>query len=537
VPGSGSPGARLRRLLAGPGCSYLLESHNAVSARIAEEAGAPGLWASSLTLSCSLGLRDNSEITMTQALEILESITTAVGIPVLFDGDTGYGEFSHFQQLVRKLTARGVAGVCIEDKVFPKRNSFLQSEEQQLAPLDEYCGKLRAGRDASRDRDFVIVARTEALVTGLGLDVALQRAERYLEAGADAILVHSKAGTAAEVLEFARRWQRRAPLIAVPTTYYSTPIEAFADAGIPLVIWANHMLRAAVEAMQRIAARIAATGSAREVEELITPMREIFRLQDAHGLAEMERRYAKAGGPRAVILAASRGDGLESLTRDRPKCMIPVGGVPVLDKLLQHLRGEGVRDIAVVRGYRREAVDAAGVTFHDNLRFEETGELGSLAVARGALTGELVVVYGDVLFKRYILHALLSSDAPITVVVDGSRSFVGSGKPADRVRVSAPPPRHYDETRHRLLAIGEAVPEAEADGEWIGLLRARGRGSEALARALDELLARPGGERLAMDALLQRVLEAGDVEVEVLYIQRDWADIDGVADVAQDAVR
>jgi phosphoenolpyruvate phosphomutase len=523
--------------MAGPGCGWLLEAHNAVSARIAEEAGAPGLWASSLTMSCSLGLRDNSEMTMTQALEILEAITASVSIPVLFDGDTGYGELSHFQLLVRKLEARGVAGVCIEDKLFPKRNSFLQSEAQALLPVDEFCAKLRAGADARRDSDFVIVARTEALVTGQGMEQALGRAERYAAAGADAILVHSKATSPTEVLEFARRFEGRKPLVAVPTTYYSTPLEAFEGAGIALVIWANHMLRASIEAMQRVAARVGASGSARHVEDLIAPVREVFRLQDAHGLEEMERRYAKAAGARAVILAASRGAGLESLTTDRPKCMIPVGGVPVLDKLLEHLRAEGVREIGVVRGYRGEAVTAAGVRFFDNPRWHETGELASLGAARDVLAGEVVIVYGDVLFKRYVLHELNSSPAPIAVVVDGSRSFVGSGKQADRVRVSAPPPRHYDETRHRLLAIGEAVGEAEADGEWIGLLRARGRGTEALLAALDALLASPGGERLAMDALLQRILDAGEVEVGVIYIERDWADIDSVADVAQDVVK
>jgi phosphoenolpyruvate phosphomutase len=529
---------QLRALLAGPRCSYLLEAHNAVSARIAEEAGAPGVWASSLTLSCSIGLPDNSEITMTQALEILESMTASVGVPILFDGDTGYGEFSHFQLLVRRLWARGVAGVCIEDKVFPKRNSFLRSEAQELATVEEFCGKLRAGCDARPCPEFVIVARTEALIAGLGMEAALGRARAYAEAGADAVLVHSKAPTATEVLEFARRWDRPVPLVCVPTTYYSTPVEAFERAGVHLVIWANHMMRAAIEAMQRVAARIAASGSAREVEELVVPVRELFRLQGVADREKAERRYALASSrTRAVILAASRGAGLDGLTADRPKCMIPVDGVPILEKLLQHLRAEGVRDITVVRGYQAEAVCPPGVRLRDNPRWAETGELGSLAVAREDLCGDVLLVYGDVLFKRYVLHELLAAEDPLTIVVDGSRFFVGSGRPVDRVRVSAPAPRHYDERRHTLLAIGQdAVPEARADGEWIGLLRARGPGAASLARALDEALAAPGGEALPVDALLGRLVAAGE-EIRVLYIQRDWADVDSLADIAQDAVR
>ena len=145
-----SPRRSLRALMTRPGGAYLLEAHNAVSARIAFEAGVPGLWASSLTLSCAQGVRDNSEMTMTEALQVLEAMTTSVPCPVLFDGDTGYGTFGHFQQLVKRLCARSVAGVAIEDKVFPKTNSFLRSEQQELAPIDEFCGKIRAGKDAQR---------------------------------------------------------------------------------------------------------------------------------------------------------------------------------------------------------------------------------------------------------------------------------------------------------------------------------------------------------------------------------------------------
>ena len=165
----------------------ILEAHNALSATIVEEAGIRGLWASSLTLSGAAGLRDNSELTMTEVLETLESITAKVEIPILFDGDTGYGQFSHFQQLVRKLCIRRVGGVCIEDKVFPKTNSFLRSEGQELAPTEEFAGKIRAGKDAQTDPEFIVAARTEALIVGLDTAAAIDRAERYVEAGADAV--------------------------------------------------------------------------------------------------------------------------------------------------------------------------------------------------------------------------------------------------------------------------------------------------------------------------------------------------------------
>lgn len=530
-PAVESPARALRRLLHAGRCSYLLEAHNALSARIAAESGAPGIWASSLTLSCSFGVPDHGELTMSQALDVLESMTSRVTVPVLFDGDTGYGHFRHFQQLVRRLERRRVAGVCIEDKAFPKQNSFLEGERQPLAPAEEFCGKLRAGLAAREDPDFVVVARTEALVAGLGLEAALERAERYVDAGADAVLVHSKAPTFAEAQAFLARFSRRVPVLCVPTTYYATPPEAFEAAGVALVVWANHLLRASIAAMRRAAERIHATGTARDVEDEVAALPDVFRLQDAQGPQDLERAYGRAPR-RAVVLAASRGDdGLAVLTRDRPKCMIPVGGEAVLDKLVRNLRHEQVLDLTVVGGYRADALPRAGVQVAVNERWETTGEVGSLAVAAERLEGDVVIAYGDVMFKRWILHELLASAAPLTVVVDGSGRIL-PGKPADRVRASAPPPACYDEREYRLEDVRPDLPADDTHGEWIGLLRAQGEGPGQLRDALRALLAEPGGERLSLDALLRRVV-AGGAPVRVLYVNGGWADIDTLVDAAR----
>jgi len=524
----------LRKLLESPRVEHILEAHNALAATIVEEAGIPGLWASSLTLSCAWGMRDNSELTMTEVLDMLESMTAKVSIPILFDGDTGYGQFSHFQQLVRRLCLRHVGGVCIEDKVFPKTNSFLRSETQVLAPIEEFCGKIRAGKDVQTDPDFVIVARTEALISGLDVAAALERAERYAEAGADAVLIHSKDRTFAPIQDFMKRWSGAVPVVCVPTTYYSTPMEAFQQAGVSLVIWANHMLRASIGAMQKVAGHISEAGTARDLEDEIVSVKEVFRLQDADGLLEGERVYLQQGSAaRAVVLAASRGDGLDELTADRPKCMIPIAGQPAIEKMLLSLRAEGIRDIAIVRGYRPEALAPAGVTFFENPRWQETGELASLAAARSDLKGEVVIAYGDVVFKRYILHELLNSDALVTVVVDGSRSFVESGRKVDRVKATGPAPSRYDESEFDLLRMSHELPDDEAHGQWIGIARARGQGTELLLDCLGELLAERGGDRLEMSALFNRLVEKQPGVVRVLYVQSDWIDINSLADVAR----
>jgi phosphoenolpyruvate phosphomutase len=533
APEPASPGLRLRSLLTAPGPSFLVEAHNALSAVIVEESGAAGIWGSSLTLSCSWGVRDENELTMSESLHILESMTDRVQVPILFDGDSGYGSLHHFRRLVRKLGRCGVAGVCVEDKLYPKRNSFLDPEQQALAPVQEFCAMLRAGKDAQRDDGFVLVARTEALVTGQGMEVALERAHRYVEAGADAILVHSKSSTFAEVAEFARRWHGAAPLVCVPTTYFGTPPEAFAAVGISLVIWANHLLRASIRAMQETAGELVARSTARGLEERLAPIREVFRLQDANAALEAEARYGQAASTSAIVLAASRGEELGELTADRPKCMIPLGGRPLLDRLLEQLRGEDVRRISVVRGYRADVVCPEGVTLYCNPRWEESGELDSLACACPSLDGSVLVAYGDVLFKRYILRELLASDAPLTIAVDAAyldRPHGPRGS-ADRVEASAPPSLCFDEEARWLVRAGPEVEEDAAHGEWLGLLFARPEGTRMIREALPCLLEGDGEDR-SMTALLNYLVECRGARVRVLFVRGDWIDVDEIADVA-----
>lgn len=197
----------LKNLLNSKGLEYLIEAHNALSAKIAENAEFKGVWASSLSISAAMGVRDNNEASWTQVLEVVEFMSDATTVPILLDGDTGYGNFNNVRRLVKKLEQRDIAGVCLEDKLFPKTNSFIKSEQQPLADVDEFCGKLKAAKDAQQDEDFCVVARTEALIAGWGLGEALKRAEAYWQAGADALLIHSKKSTADEILSFMHEWQ------------------------------------------------------------------------------------------------------------------------------------------------------------------------------------------------------------------------------------------------------------------------------------------------------------------------------------------
>jgi len=533
VPPTLSRAARLRQMLKGPGTSFIMEAHNGVSARIVQEAGFAGIWASGLALSAQFGVRDNNEASWTQVIDMLEFMSDASSLPILLDGDTGYGNFNNLRRLVQKLEQRGIAGVCIEDKQFPKTNSFINGEQQQLADIDEFCGKIKAGKDTQSDPDFSIVARVEALIAGLGMREALTRAEAYRRAGADAILIHSKRSKPDEILEFTKEWAGRAPLVIVPTKYYSTPTEVFRRAGIQLVIWANHMIRSAVPAMQAAAREVFEMQSLVGIEERIASVDEIFRLQGADEYAEAEKIYATPQGAHAVVLAASRGDNLDALTEDRPKVMLPVAGEPLLQRMVNAFRKQGVQDISVVAGYKAEAIDVAGVRVVRNAGYESSGELASLACALDRFGEDTVVSYGDLLFRRYILRDLLDTDAELTVVVDSTQTAPEA--PCDLAWADLPDERGIfgRDVSLKHVAHGLAPKDGAApSGRWIGMLRVQGAGRAHLVAALEQLRTQPDFAKLEMPDLLNALIAAGH-RVKVLYVHGHWLDVNDHSSLQQ----
>jgi phosphoenolpyruvate phosphomutase len=282
---------KFRQMLDSGELEFLMEAHDGLSAKIVEEAGFKGIWASGLCISAALGVRDNNEASWTQVLEVLEFMSDATTIPIMVDADTGYGNFNNVRRLVRKLEQRNVAAMCIEDKLFPKTNSFISGETQPMAEVAEFVGKIKAAKDTQEDPDFSVVARTESFIVGRGLSEALRRAEAYHRAGADAILMHSKISTPDQVLSFMKEWQDTCPVVIVPTMYYSAPTELFAEAGVSMVIWANQLLRSAITAMQQTAATLYRDQTLMAIEHEIASVKEVFRLQNAGELKEAELKY------------------------------------------------------------------------------------------------------------------------------------------------------------------------------------------------------------------------------------------------------
>jgi phosphoenolpyruvate phosphomutase len=535
-------GDALLPLLSGPGLVLAAGAHDALSAKIAAQAGFDAIWASGFGISAVQAVPDANILTLTETLEAVRRIVDAVDIPVVADCDNGYGNAINVMRTVAEFERAGAAGICIEDNDFPKRCSFYAGVRRDLVAVEEHARKVQAATSARQDAGFAVIARTEALIAGLGMTEALTRARAYADAGADAILIHSKASDFSELQEFSRLWDRPAPLVAVPTTYPTVGADELSAAGFRMAIFANQALRAAIVAMRETLAEIRRAGRAAPVEGRIARLEEVYALVGVPELKANEQRFLFAGreAPRAVILAAGFEPQLMPLIQDRPKAMLEVKGRTILERQVAELKACGVTDVVVVRGWQKDQIVVPGVRFADNDRYRETGEIYSLFRAERALGGAFVVLYGDIIFEPVVLEKLLRSQADVAVVVD--RSF-----PDDYRAGLASPPAPLDlvvterpaagrrfvapEGGSRVLRIGPEVRPDEAHGEFIGLALFSAAGAAALREVHAELSREraEGLERATIPQILQALIDRG-TPVTAVDIHKGWMEVDSFED-------
>jgi phosphoenolpyruvate phosphomutase len=534
-------GKALLPLLGGPEVVLAAGAHDALSAKLAEEAGFDAIWASGFGISAVQAVPDANILTLTETLDAVRRIVDAVGIPVVADCDNGYGNAINVMRTVGEFERAGAAGLCIEDNDFPKRCSFYAGVRRDLVPVEEHARKIEAATAARRAREFVVIARTEALIAGLGMEEALRRARAYAAAGADAVLVHSKATDFAELREFSRAWDGGVPLVAVPTTYPDVGTDELYASGFRLAIFANQALRAAIVAMRESLAAMRRTGRIASVEKQIAPLEEVYRLVGVPELKANEKRFLFASGeaPRAVILAAGFEPQLMPLIQDRPKAMLDVKGRTILERQVGALNRCGISDVVVVRGYKKEQVAVPGVRFVDNDRFQDTGEIYSLFRAEESLRGPVVVLYGDIIFEPWILEKLVRTAADISIVMDRAfhdafKAGLAPAGPLDLVVTETPPNgRRFmaPENGSRVLRIGPQIAPADAHGEYIGLAMFSAKGAAALRAVHDELASgrAEGLERAALPQLLQALVDRGD-EVTAVDVHKGWMEVDSFED-------
>ena len=264
-------------------------AYDAMSAKLVEANGFDAIWAGSFAISAIHNVPDASILTMTEFFDAASNMAQSCEIPVIADCDTGYGDANNVRHLVKKYENAGIAGVCIEDKTFPKQNSLLKDGNNQLLSEKDFVAKILAANDVKQNKAFSIIARVEALISGIGMEEALKRAYAYEKAGADLILIHSKKISPEEIFEFSESWKGSSPLVVIPTTYYSVKIDELISHNIKMVIYANQTLRAAHLAMNNLLKKMKDANNMDDIQNEMSSMEEIFKLQEMFDIKSQEK--------------------------------------------------------------------------------------------------------------------------------------------------------------------------------------------------------------------------------------------------------
>ena len=264
-------------------------AYDAMSAKLVEANGFDAIWAGSFAISAIHNVPDASILTMTEFFDAASNMAQSCEIPVIADCDTGYGDANNVRHLVKKYENAGIAGVCIEDKTFPKQNSLLKDGNNQLLSEKDFVAKILAANDVKQNKAFSIIARVEALISGIGMEEALKRAYAYEKAGADLILIHSKKISPEEIFEFSESWKGSSPLVVIPTTYYSVKIDELISHNIKMVIYANQTLRAAHLALNNLLKKMKDANNMDDIQNEMSSMEEIFKLQEMFDIKSQEK--------------------------------------------------------------------------------------------------------------------------------------------------------------------------------------------------------------------------------------------------------
>lgn len=540
---------KLRALLKRPGIIKVVGAHDALSAKLIQEAGFDAVWASGFGISAALKcIPDASFITSTEQLDVERNMAEAITIPIIADCDTGYGNALNVMRTVHDHERAGIAAICIEDNLFPKRCSFYAGVRRELISVEEHCGKIKAAKASQTVPDFMVIARTEALIAGWGREEALRRAEAYAEAGADAVLIHSKSPTFDELSGVARAWSRRVPLVVVPTIFDGVTAAELEEAGFKIVIYANQVVRAGIKAMRDALTVMKEDTRPGSVNDRVVPLKEVYDLVGVPKMEQEEREFLPVGGRQvtAIIAAAGFEKQLLPLIEDKPKCLLDIKGKTILERQVSALNACEIKNIALVRGYRKEAIGLPNIRYYDNDRYEDTGDLWSLFCAEHEMKGRCVLLYGDIIFDTSILEKLLKSPADIALVVDLAwHDQQRGGTPGlqlkpDLVTLQHPPfwtgsPRFVMPDEDNVVKkIGQDLSPDEAHGEFIGLTMLSENGIELLKRAYrlaGITYAKKGFHeagaftKASLTDMIQELIDQGHA-VHCVPIYKGWMEVD-----------
>ena len=541
----------------------VMEAHSGLSGIVANNAKIAGqsgdapvtqefdaIWESSLTDSSSKGHPDIEVISFDSRLHTINEILAVTQKPMIVDGDTG-GDPNNFEYLVSKLERAGVSAVIIEDKVFPKRNSLEAGAQQTLEDPEQFAQKIRRGKKIQLTGEFMIIARLESLIAGLSMENAIQRARTYLMAGADGIMIHSKSKSPDEILEFSvayknilRDLELDKPLICVPTTYNSITEDELKAAGFNIVIYANHLLRAAYKTMLETARTILLNQRSLEADPLCAPVREIFKTVGFLDVKEKDQQDESNFTYPVIIPAAGEDPILKPLLAGKPKAMLEIAGKTLLERQTNILCANNLTDITVITGYAQDKMRAEGAVFRENKDYKNGTELHSILSAQEKLTNGFVMLYADILFEEDIIAKLLDCPEDIVLVVDNTIQYhkPEAGKIQDLViskNKQGLARRNIRYSYQNLVAnIGNEIQPTAATHEFIGLAKFSRTGAEQFIQTSQDCMqGRQGKFHEAEDVakssftdMIQEMVDRG-FNINYLEIHKGWMEIHHPEDV------
>ncbi|MCH7650513.1 MAG: phosphoenolpyruvate mutase [Nitrospinae bacterium] len=548
---------RLKALLAKGSLVRVLEAHNGLSGIVADTlciAGQSGdqavtrefdaIWESSLTDSASKGHPDIEVVSFDSRLHTIQEILTVTQKPMIVDGDTG-GDPSTFEYMVSKMERAGISAVIIEDKVFPKRNSLETGTRQVLQEPEVFAQKIRRGKKVQATDDFMIIARIESLIAGTGMADALDRARTYLQAGVDGIMIHSKSKQPDEILEFAGKYrsllkelEMDKPLVCVPTTYHTILEEELRAAGFQIVIYANHLLRAAYKAMRDTAKSILSNQRSLEADPLCAPVREIFDAVGFLDVKEKDRQDAINTNIPVIIPAAGEAPAIEPVLKKTPKSMADIAGKTLLARQVQTLSQNHLTDITVVTGYAGDQMKGEGVAFIHYPDYIKGTELDSILAAQEKMHNGFLMLYSDILLENQVVSQLLACKEDIVLVLDNSIQYLEAveGKVTDYVISRNQPNRKRRNIKfdhqNTLAKIGKKIDPTSATHEFIGLAKFSKTGAEQFLQTYHDALKNLEGKiqeaedisQFRLTDLIQEMIDRG-FTVHYLEIHKGWLEI------------
>ncbi len=542
-----SKARKLRELFKRGSIIKIMGAHDGLGAKLIEKHHFDGIWASGLEISTSHAVPDANILTMTENLQAAIMINDATSLPVICDCDTGYGNASNVQHMVRKYEAAGIAAVVIEDKLFPKVNSFVPGR-QELASIAEFAGKIEAAKNAQISPDFMVFARIEALIAGWGMEEALKRAQAYAAAGADGIVIHSKSATPDEIYEFIIKWKGSIPVVVIPTMFFKVKASEFEKNGIQMVIYANHGLRASIRAMEETFRSVIETGSTEFVEDKIASMKQVFELQGMTLMKDEEKKYLRKGSVQAVIPAAGPhriSSDPDPILNSKPVCMLDLGGKSLIDRQMHTLRSCEVSDIYVVSGSPEDLICPEGATLLNNPDYQKSGVCRTVVAARDKIKSGVVIVYSDIIFDRSILERLMKSPHVVTLVIDKAyRTLPKRDKKLDLVYAQDESSTHQDrklgaDAFKPIHKLGRQQPPAQANYEFVGMLHVSEKGWKKLVEYWDRACVEfkdkkfyeaSNAQQADLNDLIQYMIDSGE-PVYGLEVEHGWSEIHSAKDV------